>query len=68
MLITLDDDNDNVPRFGSLDYYAVIAPTVPVTTRIVQLNGDDDDIGVNGKLVFDKISGDPDGKRMLESK
>ena len=60
--ITLDDANDNTPMFGSDEYYAVIAQTLPVPTRIVQLNADDNDIGVNAKLVYYKISGDPDGK------
>ena len=59
--ITLDDANDNTPTFGSDDYYAVIAQTMPVQASIVQLNADDNDIGLNAKLVYYKISGDPDG-------
>ena len=62
MLITLDDANDNTPRFGSQDYYSVVPPTVRVHTRCVQLTADDADIGENARLVFYKISGDPDGE------
>lgn len=62
VVITLDDANDNIPRFGSHDYYKVIAPTVPIHTRIVQLTAEDSDINENAKLVFYKISGDPDGE------
>ncbi|GFN94895.1 protocadherin gamma-a10 [Plakobranchus ocellatus] len=48
--ITLRDVNDNPPRFLQSRYEVNVTETTPVNSRILKLEAEDADLGINGRL------------------
>lgn len=61
--ISLDDINDNPPRFSQSNYVATIIETVPVGIQVLQVFASDADIGYNAEIAYriSNNSGDPNG-------
>lgn len=64
MYITLQDENDNPPKFNQPEYLQQIIETIPIYTHVLQVFASDADDGNNARLQFSKVpgSGDPDSE------
>lgn len=54
--ISVEDQNDNDPRFDVTKYTATIAEDVPIGTSILQVKATDADNGLNGRIVYSLIN------------
>lgn len=50
--VTVEDQNDNDPRFIKPRYAATIPENVPVETIVLTVKASDADLGVNAKIVY----------------
>lgn len=50
--ITVEDQNDNDPRFESTKYIATIAEDEPVGTSVITVKATDADLGINARIVY----------------
>lgn len=50
--VTVEDQNDNDPRFSKLRYTATILEDVEVGTPVLTVKASDADLGINAKLVY----------------
>lgn len=50
--VTVEDENDNDPRFELAKYMATVAEDVPVGTSVLTVRATDADQGVNARLVY----------------
>lgn len=66
VMLTVADCNDNVPVFSSPEYHAQVSENSPVGTRLVQVTAHDPDLGTNGLVKFDIISGNSKGHYKLD--
>nr|XP_034314660.1 cadherin-87A isoform X2 [Crassostrea gigas] len=66
--ITLQDENDNPPKFNQPEYLQQIIETIPIYTHVLQVFASDPDDGNNARLQFSKVpgSGDPDNFFAIE--
>ncbi|KAK9507370.1 hypothetical protein O3M35_007243 [Rhynocoris fuscipes] len=55
--ITVEDSNDNAPRFSPIENLITVSETAPVGQSIVQLKCVDDDLPPNSDIRFDILSG-----------
>ncbi|XP_029288257.1 LOW QUALITY PROTEIN: protocadherin-23 [Cottoperca gobio] len=65
IMVTVTDCNDNAPVFSSTGYHAQVSENSHVGTRLVQVNAQDPDLGTNGVLRYDIISGNSKGHLKL---
>lgn len=66
IMVTVTDCNDNAPVFSSTEYYVQVSENSHVGTRLVQVSAHDPDLGVNGLLRYDIISGNGRGHHKLD--
>lgn len=66
VMLTVADCNDNAPVFSSREYHAQVSENSPVGTRLVQVSAQDPDLGTNGLVKFDIISGNSKGHYKLD--
>lgn len=50
--ITVEDENDNDPRFESLKYVATIAEDEPIGTSVLTVKATDADLGINARIIY----------------
>ncbi|XP_040042590.2 protocadherin-23 [Gasterosteus aculeatus] len=63
--VTVTDCNDNAPVFSSTGYHAQVSENSHVGARLVQVSALDPDLGTNGLLRYDIISGNGKGHLKL---
>lgn len=63
--VTVTDCNDNAPVFSSTGYHAQVSENSHVGARLVQVSARDPDLGTNGLLRYDIISGNGKGHLKL---
>lgn len=66
IMVTVTDCNDNAPVFASAEYHAHVSENSQVGTRLVQISARDPDLGTNGLLQYDIISGNSKGHLKLD--
>uniref|UniRef100_A0A3Q1HYB0 Protocadherin-16 n=1 Tax=Anabas testudineus TaxID=64144 RepID=A0A3Q1HYB0_ANATE len=66
IMVTVTDCNDNPPVFSSTEYHAHVSENSQVGTRLVQVSAHDPDLGTNGLLRYDIISGNSKGHLKLD--
>lgn len=66
VMVTVTDCNDNAPVFSSKEYYAQVSENNHLGTRLVQVSAQDPDLGTNGLLRYDIISGNNKGHLRLD--
>lgn len=50
--ITVEDQNDNDPRFELSKYITTIPEDVPIGTSVLTIKATDADIGINARIVY----------------
>ncbi|XP_059190480.1 protocadherin-23 [Centropristis striata] len=66
VMVTVTDCNDNAPVFSNTEYHAQVSEKSHVGTRLVQVSAQDPDLGTNGLLRYDIISGNSKGHLKLD--
>lgn len=66
IMVTVTDCNDNAPIFSSTEYHVQVKENSLVGTRLVQVTAQDPDLGANGQLRYDIISGNSKGDLKLD--
>ncbi|CAK6972385.1 protocadherin-23 [Scomber scombrus] len=66
VMVTVTDCNDNAPIFSSTEYHAQVSENSQVGTRLIQVSAQDPDLGINGLLHYDIISGNSKGHLKLD--
>ncbi|XP_061685390.1 protocadherin-23 [Syngnathoides biaculeatus] len=66
VVVTVLDCNDNAPFFASKEYHIEVSENSHVGTSLAQVNASDPDLGVNGLLHYDIISGNRGGHLKLD--
>ncbi|XP_061626478.1 protocadherin-23 isoform X1 [Phyllopteryx taeniolatus] len=64
--VTVLDCNDNAPFFASTEYHVQVSENSHVGTSLAQVNASDPDLGGNGLLHYDIISGNSGGHLKLD--
>lgn len=54
--VSVEDQNDNDPRFEVSKYTASVAEDVPVSTSVLQVKAADADIGVNARITYSLVN------------
>ncbi|KAM6941752.1 protocadherin-23 [Lycodopsis pacificus] len=65
IMVTVTDCNDNAPVFSSTGYHAQVSENSQVGNRLVHVSAQDPDLGTNGLLRYDIISGNSKGHLKL---
>ncbi|XP_058496874.1 protocadherin-23 [Solea solea] len=66
VMVTVTDCNDNAPVFSSAEYHARLSENSLVGTSLVQVSAQDLDLGTNGLVRYDIISGNTKGHLKLD--
>ncbi|XP_076001821.1 protocadherin-23 [Genypterus blacodes] len=66
VVVTVTDCNDNAPVFTSTEYHAQVSEGTLSGTRLVQVSAKDPDLGTNGLVRYDIISGNSKGRLKLD--
>ncbi|XP_069545867.1 protocadherin-23 [Brachyistius frenatus] len=66
IMVTVTDCNDNYPVFSSTEYHAQVGENSQIGTKLVQVSAQDPDLGTNGLLQYDIISGNSKGHLKLD--
>lgn len=66
VMVTVTDCNDNAPVFSSTGYHAQVSENSHVGTQLVQVSAQDPDLGTNGLLRYDIVSGNSKGHLKLD--
>lgn len=66
IMVTVTDCNDNAPVFSSTEYHSHLSENSQVGTSLVQVSAHDPDLGTNGLLHYDIISGNSKGHLKLD--
>ncbi|XP_006796255.2 protocadherin-23 [Neolamprologus brichardi] len=66
VMVTVADCNDNVPVFSSTEYHAQVSENSQLGTKLVQVSAHDPDLGTNGLVRYDIISGNSKGHLKLD--
>ncbi|KAM9792483.1 protocadherin-23 [Neosynchiropus ocellatus] len=66
VMVTVSDCNDNSPSFSSREYHAQVSENSLVGTKLVQIRAQDPDLGTNGLLKYEIISGNSKGHYTLD--
>ncbi|KAM4750324.1 protocadherin-23 isoform 2-T3 [Anableps anableps] len=64
--VTVTDCNDNAPVFSSAKYHAQVSEGSQIGTSLVQVSALDPDLGVNGLVHYEIISGNSKGHLKLD--
>uniref|UniRef100_A0A3Q2TYG1 Protocadherin-16 n=1 Tax=Fundulus heteroclitus TaxID=8078 RepID=A0A3Q2TYG1_FUNHE len=64
--VMVTDCNDNAPVFSSTEYYAQVSENSQIGTSLVQVSARDPDLGVNGLVHYEIISGNSKGHLKLD--
>ncbi|XP_066518474.1 protocadherin-23 [Hoplias malabaricus] len=67
VLVTVLDINDNEPVFSSSEYHTQISENCLLGTTLVHVNAQDFDLGPNGTVSYDILSGNSKGLFKLDS-
>ena len=52
IMISVQDVNDNNPQFVNATFRTVIKENIPINTRIIKVKANDEDSGINGKIIY----------------
>uniref|UniRef100_I3JVC6 Protocadherin-16 n=1 Tax=Oreochromis niloticus TaxID=8128 RepID=I3JVC6_ORENI len=66
VMVTVTDCNDNAPVFSSTEYHAQVSENSQLGTKLVQVSAHDPDLGTNGLVRYDIISGNSKGHLKLD--
>ncbi|XP_023149534.2 protocadherin-23 [Amphiprion ocellaris] len=66
IMVTVTDCNDNAPVFSSTEYHTQVSENSQIGTKLVQISAQDPDLGINGLLRYDIISGNNKGHLKLD--
>lgn len=66
--VTLQDVNDNAPRFENQPYYSNVTENEAVGSLVAEVLAVDRDVGNAGKVVYRITSGDQDGMFTIDNK
>ncbi|XP_053711047.1 protocadherin-23 isoform X2 [Synchiropus splendidus] len=66
VMVTVSDCNDNSPSFSRREYHAQVSENSLVGTKLVQIRAQDPDLGTNGLLKYEIISGNNKGHYKLD--
>ncbi|CAL8330612.1 unnamed protein product [Merluccius merluccius] len=66
IMVTVTDVNDNAPVFVNTEYHAQVSEDSLAGTRLVQVSAHDPDLGVNGLVHYEIISGNGKGHLQLD--
>ncbi|XP_034544310.1 protocadherin-23 [Notolabrus celidotus] len=66
VMVTVTDCNDNAPVFASTEYHTQVSENSHVGTRLVQVSAQDPDLGINGLLRYEIVSGNGKGHLKLD--
>lgn len=66
IMVTVTDCNDNTPVFSSTEFYAQVSENSNVGTTLLQVTAYDPDLGTNGLLRYDIVSGNSKGHHKLD--
>ncbi|MEQ2184840.1 hypothetical protein GOODEAATRI_012168, partial [Goodea atripinnis] len=64
--VTVTDCNDNAPIFFSTEYHAQVSESSHIGTSLVQVSAWDPDLGINGLVHYEIISGNSKGHLKLD--
>lgn len=64
--VTVTDCNDNAPVFSSAEYHAQVSESSQIGTSVVQVSALDHDLGINGLVNYEIISGNSKGHLKLD--
>ncbi|XP_047222516.1 protocadherin-23 [Girardinichthys multiradiatus] len=64
--VTVTDCNDNAPIFFSTEYHAQVSESSQIGTSLVQVSAWDPDLGINGLVHYEIISGNSKGHLKLD--
>ncbi|XP_014897498.1 protocadherin-16 [Poecilia latipinna] len=64
--VTVTDCNDNAPVFSSAEYHAEVSESSQIGTSLVHVSALDPDLGVNGLVHYEIISGNSKGHLKLD--
>ncbi|KAF7223485.1 protocadherin-23 isoform X2 [Nothobranchius furzeri] len=64
--VTVSDCNDNPPIFPSTEYHTQVSENSQVGTSLIQITAQDPDLGTNGLVRYDIISGNAKGHFKLD--
>nr|XP_006825997.1 PREDICTED: protocadherin Fat 4-like [Saccoglossus kowalevskii] len=59
VIITVEDENDNIPKCNPSVYATSIPESIPVGTTVIVVTTEDPDDGTNAQIDLTKLSGDP---------
>lgn len=66
VMITVTDCNDNAPMFSNTEYHAEVSENSLIGTRLIKVNAHDPDLGTNGLVRYDIVSGNSKGHLKLD--
>ncbi|XP_041641522.1 protocadherin-23 [Cheilinus undulatus] len=67
VMVSVTDCNDNAPVFASTEYHTQVSENSHVGTRLVQVSAQDPDLGINGPLQYEIVSGNGKGHLRLDA-
>uniref|UniRef100_A0A673FKM9 Protocadherin-16 n=1 Tax=Sinocyclocheilus rhinocerous TaxID=307959 RepID=A0A673FKM9_9TELE len=67
VLVKVLDINDNAPVFSSLEYHAQVTENSPLSTALIYVSAYDPDLGANGTVTYNIISGNNRGLIRVDS-
>ncbi|XP_064481963.1 cadherin-related tumor suppressor-like [Ornithodoros turicata] len=62
IVVIVEDENDHTPMFDRVSYETSILELTPVNDRFFSLLASDSDSGENGRVLYDIVEGNDDGK------
>lgn len=65
--VTVADCNDNCPIFSSTEYHTQVSENSQIGTTLVQVSAQDPDLGINGLVRYDIVSGNGKSHFKLDS-
>ncbi|CAL8331130.1 unnamed protein product [Lota lota] len=66
VMVTVMDVNDNAPLFANVEYHSQVSEDSLAGTSLVQISAHDPDLGVNGLVHYEIISGNGKGHLQLD--
>ncbi|XP_017277987.1 protocadherin-23 [Kryptolebias marmoratus] len=65
--VTVTDCNDNAPVFSSTEYHTQVSESTQIGTSLVQVSARDPDLGINGLMQYNIVSGNDKSHFELDS-
>ena len=66
VMVTVTDVNDNAPSFANTEYHSQVSEDSSAGTSLVQISAHDPDMGVNGLVRYEIVSGNGKGHLGLD--